>query len=184
MLFGDDLRHTGTIICPSCGLTFEANAFNPLQRKLQVVEVAQSGPEGANACANHERNTAVTSCQRCGLYICSLCDMNVGTGSYCPSCFDRVRTEGSLNAATTRFKDYASMARTSAIVGFLFMFMFLGLPFGALTIYYARKGLQQAKAEGRPTAGIRVAGVFGFLEALVGIGYIVFGVLAFMGKLK
>ena len=119
ILFGDDLRSSGTIICPNCGLTFEASAFNPPQRKLQVVEVAQSGPEGANACANHERNTAVTSCQRCGLYICSLCDMNVGTGSYCPSCFDRVRTEGSLSPATTRFKDYASMARTSAIVGFL-----------------------------------------------------------------
>jgi len=184
ILFGDDLRHTGTVICPNCGLTFEATAFNPPQRKLQVVEVAQSGPEGANACANHERNTAVTSCQRCGLYICSLCDMNVGTGSYCPSCFDRVRTEGSLGAATTRFKDYASMARVSAVVGFLFMFMFLGLPFGALTIYYARKALKQAKAEGRPTVGIRIAGAFGFLEAIVGIAYITFIVLALMGKLK
>jgi ribosomal protein L37AE/L43A len=182
-LLGDAIG-TGSIICPSCGSTFEATAFNPPQRRMQIVEVAQSGPEGANACANHERNTAVTSCQRCGLYICSLCDMNVGSGSYCPSCFDRVRTEGTLAAATTRFKDYGSMARVAAVAGFLFMFMFLGLPFGALTIYYARKGLKQAKDDGRPTLGVRIAMGFGIFEAIAGSGAIVFVILGVMGKLK
>jgi ribosomal protein L37AE/L43A len=183
-LLGDESRRTGSVICPSCGKTFEATAFNPPQRRLQIVEVAHSGPEGANACANHERNTAVTSCQRCGLYICSLCDMNVGSGSYCPSCFDRVRTEGTLGAATTRFKDYGSMARVAAIAGFLFMFMFLGLPFGALTVYYARKGLEQAREDGRPTLGIRVAMGFGIFEAIAGSAAIVFVILGVMGKLK
>jgi hypothetical protein len=181
-LLGDESRVTGTVTCPRCMARFEATAFNPPQRRMQIVEVAQSGPEGANACANHERNTAVTSCQRCGLYICSLCDMNVGSGSYCPSCFDRVRTEGTLGAATTRFRDYGSMARVSAVVGFLFMFMFLGLPFGALTIYYANKGIQQAKNDGRSTLGTRVALGFGILEAVVGAGTIVFVILGVMGK--
>jgi ribosomal protein L37AE/L43A len=183
-LLGDDSRRTGSIICPTCGSTFEATAFNPSARRMRIVEVAQSGPEGANACANHERNSAVTSCQRCGLYICSLCDMNVGSGSYCPTCFDRVRTEGSLSAATTRFKDYASMARVTAVAGFLFMFMFLGLPFGALTIHYARKGLQQAKADGRSTVGVRVAMGVGIFEAIAGTAAIVFVILGLMGKFK
>jgi hypothetical protein len=183
-LLGDDSRKTGSVICPSCGSKFEATAFNPPQRRMHIVEVAQSGPEGANACANHERNTAVTSCQRCGLYICSLCDMNVGSGSYCPSCFDRVRTDGSLSAATTRFKDYGSMARVAATAGFLFMFMFLGLPFGALAIYYASKGLEQAKADGRSTLGIKIAMGFGIFEAIAGAAAIVFVILGVMGKLK
>jgi len=182
-LLPDDSRRTGSVICPNCGSTFEATAFKPPQRRMQIVEVAQSGPEGANACANHERNTAVTSCQRCGLYICSLCDMNVGSGSYCPSCFDRVRTEGSLGAATTRFKDYGSMARVAAVAGFLFM-MFLGIPFGLLTIYYGRKGLKQAKADGRSTLGIRIAMGFGIFEAIAGTGFVVFLILSVMGKLK
>ncbi|HEY8182792.1 MAG TPA: hypothetical protein VII32_11160 [Thermoanaerobaculia bacterium] len=183
-LLGDDSRVTGTVTCPHCRATFEATAFNPPQRRMQIVEVAQSGPEGANACANHERNTAVTSCQRCGLYICSLCDMNVGSGSFCPSCFDRVRTEGTLGAATTRFRDYGSMARASAAAGFLFMFMLLGLPFGALTIYYANKGIKQAKNEGRSTLGTRIAMGFGIFEAIAGSAAIAFVILGVMGKLK
>jgi ribosomal protein L37AE/L43A len=181
-LLGDESRRTGSVICPSCGSTFEATAFNPPQRRMQIVEVAHSGPEGANACANHERNTAVTSCQRCGLYICSLCDMNVGSGSYCPSCFDRVRTEGTLGAATTRFKDYGSMASVSGVAGCLFLF--LGLPFGALTIYYARKGIKQAKADGRPTLGVRVAMALGIFEAIVGSAGVALLILSLMGKLK
>lgn len=183
-LLGAESRVTGTVTCPLCRATFEATAFNPPQRRMLIVEVAHSGPEGANACANHERNTAVTSCQRCGLYICSLCDMNVGSGSYCPSCFDRVRTEGTLSAATTRFRDYGSMARVSAVVGFFFMFMFLGLPFGALTIYYANKGIKQAKIDGRPTLGTRFAMGFGIFEAIAGTATIAFVILGVMGKLN
>jgi hypothetical protein len=183
-LLGDETRRTGSIVCPRCGLTFEATVFNPPQRKMKVVEVAQSGPEGANACANHERNTAVTSCTRCGLYICSLCDMNVGSGSYCPSCFDRVRTEGSLAATTTRFRDYISMARAAAIAGLFFSFMFLGLPFGVLAMVYANKGVKQARVAGRSTVGVRIAGTVGFLEALAGAGAIVFLILVVIGKIK
>ena len=182
-LLGDESRRTGTITCPSCGSSFEATAFNPPQRRMKIVEVAQSGPEGANACANHERNTAVTSCTRCGLYICSLCDMNVGSGSYCPSCFDRVRTEGTLSAATTRFRDYGSMARVSAVAGFLFIFMF-GVVFGIATIYYAVKGLKQAKADDRPTLGIRIAMGFGIFEVIAGTGTLLFVILGAMGKFK
>jgi len=93
---------SGQISCPFCNRLFEATAFHPVQRKLQVVETAHSGPEAVNPCANHPLNTAVTTCQRCGIFICSLCDMNVGSGSHCPTCFDRLRTEGGLRGATTR----------------------------------------------------------------------------------
>jgi len=183
-LLGDDVRRTGTITCPYCQNPFEATAFNPPQRRLRVVEVVQSGPEGANACANHARNTAVTSCQRCGLFICSLCEMNLGTGSYCPSCFDRVRAEGTLSAATTRYRDYRSMARVSAVAGAFFALIFLGLPFGLLTIYYARKGIKQAQSEGASTVGVRISAVFGVLEALAGIVTPALIILSVTGRLK
>src|SRR6185295_6203649 len=135
-----------------------------------------------NPCANHPLNTAVTSCQRCGVFICSLCDMNVGSGSHCPSCFDRLRSEGSLKGATTRYRDYAAMARVTAIAGVFFIAV--GVAFGPLALYYAHKGLAQRRAEGASTVGVRITAIFGLLELLAGIGFIVLMVMSATGALK
>jgi ribosomal protein L37AE/L43A len=160
---------SGTITCSYCTNTFEATAFDPPQRKLAVAETSQSGPEAANPCANHARNVAVTSCRRCGVFICALCDMNVGSGSFCPACFDRMRAEGSLPGGADRFRDYGALAGVAAFAGFFLAFLFLGVPFGILTLVYARKAWKQRRAEGRPVAGIVVAAVFGALELIAGI---------------
>src|SRR6185295_12152339 len=121
-----DWVRSGPIVCPFCNGKFEATVFDPPRRKQEVVEVIAAGPEGANACANHARNAAVTSCQRCGLLICGLCDMNVGEGSFCPSCFERMRSDGSLRSAAKRYRDYGMMARSAAIIGVLGSFILLG----------------------------------------------------------
>jgi len=169
-----DWVHSGSIVCPYCSRMFLAEAFQPPQRKAPAAEVVQSFPEGANSCANHPANAAVTSCQRCGLLICTLCDMNIGEGPYCPSCFDRVRAEGDLRGAATRYHDYASMARLSALAGLVFSIMFLGIPIGGLTVYYARKGAKQRRQEGDPTWGMMVLTILGILEVLGGFAFIGF----------
>jgi len=110
-----------------------------------------SGPcpaDGTSVCANHARNAATTNCVRCGLFICALCDMNVGTGSYCPSCFDRMRQEGSLAAATTKTRDYFSLARIASVAGLFFTFALLGPLFGIVAISYQKKGRDQRQKNG------------------------------------
>jgi uncharacterized paraquat-inducible protein A len=169
-----DWVRTGTIVCPYCSHTFLATAFDPPQRKPRRVATVEAFPEGANACANHPGNAAVKSCQRCGLFICSLCEMNLGEGSLCPSCFDRVRAEGELQGAATRYTDYASMARLAAMAGLLFAIAFLGIPIGGLTVYYARKGARQRRAEGDPTWGMMILTIVGILEILSGFALIAF----------
>ncbi|HYC58543.1 MAG TPA: hypothetical protein VEK79_03170 [Thermoanaerobaculia bacterium] len=173
-----DWIRTGVITCPYCGRAFEATAFEPPQRKPPApMEVTAVGPEGANACANHLRNAATASCQRCGLFICALCDMNIGTGSFCPSCFERVRAEGTLPAAR-RYRDFATIARSSALAGLFFSFMFLGLPFGAVAVYYGLKARTQRKSEGRSTAGVTAVALLGFFEILAGVAAIAFIIYA------
>ena len=138
-----------------------------------------AGPEGANACANHARNAATASCQRCGLFICALCEMNVGTGSYCPTCFERVRSEGTLQAAR-RYRDYAAMARTAVIAGVFFSLMFVGLPFGVAGIYYSIRARRQRRDEGRPLLGVNVMLILAVLEvvgSLVMIGFMIFAMV-------
>src|SRR5205085_4212668 len=112
------------------------------------------GIEGENACANHARNAAVTNCTRCGLFICALCEMNVGGGSLCPACFDRVRSEGALPTVATKVRDFAAMARVSAIVGLLFMFAFIGPLLGILSLVYQGRARKQRRATGEAAWGL------------------------------
>jgi len=180
-----DWLHSGTIICPDCNKSFEATAFKPPSRQIEVVSVAAAlTPDGANACANHARNAAVTNCSRCGLFICSLCNMDIGTGPYCPSCFDRLRAENALQPAATRFRDYASMARTAMIAGLFFSFMFLGIPFGAVSLFYGRKAFKQLREEGRSVTGLVIILIVAALEIVGGVAMIavMIGALTMMGK--
>lgn len=150
----------GLMRCSSCRGTFEATPFRAVEQRHDAVHAVTATPDGvAAACANHARNAAVTSCQRCGLFICALCEMNLGNGSYCPSCFDRIRTEGTLQ---TRYRDYATMAVSAAVVGLLCT----SLPFGPFVIYWGIKGLRQRRSEGRGIAAMVTVLVFGVLETL------------------
>jgi uncharacterized paraquat-inducible protein A len=168
-----DWIQSGTIICPDCNKPFEATAFRPPQRRLEVVSVAAAlTPDGANACANHARNAAVTNCMRCGLFICALCNMDVGSGPHCPSCFDRLRADDALAPAATRYRDYASMARIAMIAGLFFSFMFMGIPFAAASLFYARKGFKQLRAEGRSKIGLIIIIIVAVLEIIGGIAWI------------
>jgi uncharacterized paraquat-inducible protein A len=168
-----DWIQSGTIICPDCNKSFEATAFRPPQRRLEVVSVAAAlTPAGANACANHARNAAVTNCTRCGLFICALCNMDVGAGPHCPSCFDRLRADDALAPAATRYRDYASMARIAMIAGLFFSFMFMGIPFAAASLYYSRKGFKQLRAEGRSKIGLIIIIIVAILEIIGGIAWI------------
>ena len=180
-----DWIRSGIVHCPDCSKTFEATAFTPPQPKLRVVEVIHTGPEGASACANHARNAAVTNCTRCGLFICALCDMNVGSGSYCPSCFDRVRADGSVAAVATHYRDYSMMARNAAIFGVILSGLFLSLPLGIAAIVYARKARAQRREMGESTTGPTVAMIFGILEVIGGaiiIGFLLWSLFRTTGK--
>ena len=181
-----DWIRTGIVRCPDCGRDFEATVFDPPVRRLRVAQVVTAGPVEANPCANHARNAAVTSCQRCGLLICALCDMNVGSGSYCPSCFDRMRAEGSDPAMATKTRDYRAMARVSAVAAVVMSFAFFGPVFGIMSIVYLSKARKQRVARGEPawSPGLVVILIFDLLSIIGGMGMIVVMVLAMSGALK
>lgn len=152
---------TGLMECPSCSGAFEATPFQARPRRHAAIASVTETPEGvAAACANHAGNAAVTSCQRCGLFICTLCDMSVDGTSYCPSCFDRMRTEGTLQ---TRYRDWATMAWSAVIAGFLCSM----IPLGPLAIYWGVKGLRQRRMEQRAVTGVIAAMVVGAIQTLL-----------------
>jgi len=165
---------SGTVRCPHCGNEFRAVRFSPPQRNVRVVELAATGPEGGHPCANHPGNAAVVNCDRCGAFICGLCQIDADGMSLCPACFDRLSAEGALESSRTKFRDFGGLASTSAAAGCLVYF--LCVLFGPLAIYYGIKGLRQKKAlgESEGIAGIWVAMALGLLETAAGVAFIGF----------
>ena len=133
----------GEDICPRCQGFFTAAVFHPPQRITRVLQLAQTGPEqSAGSCANHPRNAAVTNCGRCGLFICSLCELDLHGEKYCPSCFDRMTQGGDGEQTQTRFRDWRTLAFATALFGFFFSAIMIGIPLGCLSIYYAIRGFR------------------------------------------
>jgi len=155
----------GEDICPRCQGFFTATVFHPPQRVARVLQLAQAGPESASSCANHPRNAAVSTCDRCGLFICSLCELDLHGEKYCPSCFDRITQEGG-SAAQTRFRDWAMLAMTSGFFGLIFSGAMLGIPLGGLTLYYVIRGFRDPERTSDRTVSLVIA-------SLIGIGAIV-----------
>ena len=138
--------HDGANVCLECLGDFEARVFRPPQRSARVLQLAQSGPEGAVSCANHARNAAVAACDRCGLLICSLCQLDVESGKLCPSCFERLSQDGAADTTRTRWRDYGSLAGVWAFAGLIFSALFLGIPLGLLSLYYCLKAFRNRES--------------------------------------
>jgi hypothetical protein len=164
----------GEDICPSCQGFFEAHVFRPPQRVSRVVQLAEAGPEGASACANHLRNAATTSCDRCGVFICGLCELEIGGVRYCPSCFDRLSENGTLDPAQARRRDYVSLALVMAFLGLV---PFAGVVPAGLAIYYAIRAFNTPELrEGRMTTIV--------VSLLLAIGTLIGNILLWLGALK
>jgi len=165
----------GLTRCPICLTEFEARRFHPPQRGTRVLQIAESGPEAPTACANHSRNVATGTCYRCGLLICSLCQLDVGTAKYCPACFDRLSQDGALDVLKNRRRDYGSLALVWGFGGLMFSFFFLSIPLGGLALYYCYRALRSR--ENRSS----------ILSVLIGIGLalvdIAFGIFYFYSLL-
>ena len=169
--------HPGTIHCPSCMRDFEGTTFQPREVRHQAVQVVTDTPDGtAAACANHSGNAAVTSCQRCGLFICALCEMNTGSGTFCPTCYGRARTE--TLQGITRYRDYASMA----VSGVVFSLLCWMIPVGPFVIYWAYKGIAQRRSEGVRPVGPIVCMILGIVSTLFMIAAFVSMIVALVSQ--
>jgi F0F1-type ATP synthase membrane subunit c/vacuolar-type H+-ATPase subunit K len=165
----------GANVCLHCLGDFEARVFHPPQRSARVLQLAQSGPEGAISCANHARNAAVAACDRCGLLICSLCQLDVDGTKLCPSCFDRLAQEGAGDTRT-RFRDYGSLAGLWAFLGLGLSWMFLGVPFGILSTYFCIKAFRNRES--------RSSLLFVVLALLIALADIVLSTLLFVSLFR
>jgi hypothetical protein len=121
----------GTVICPSCNgdvTSIETNTgwqrcpycekqlqiiFWPLVRQNNSAAMAVSDEA---TCFFHPDKAFQACCQRCGRFVCALCDLQLGAEHVCPTCFERGRAASGMEPgkAEWRYRDvlYDSIALT------------------------------------------------------------------------
>jgi hypothetical protein len=119
----------GAVVCPSCGGDFvpvEAGwqSCPYCQKRLQVHiwPVVRQNNNAATAlsdqatCFFHPDKAFQACCQRCGRFVCALCDLQLGVEHVCPTCFESGRADSGAEAAKAewRYRDvlYDSIAVT------------------------------------------------------------------------
>jgi hypothetical protein len=116
------------IICPHCSADIPADSawqscpYCQKQLEVRVWPVIRRNNNAATAlsdqatCFFHPDKAFQTCCQRCGRFVCALCDLQLGAEHVCPTCFERGRANSGAEAdkAEWRYSDvlYDSIAVT------------------------------------------------------------------------
>lgn len=118
----------GTVLCPHCSADIPAESeweSCPYCNKWLQIRVWPVVRQSANAataladqatCFFHPDKAFQACCQRCGRFVCALCDLQLGAEHVCPTCFERGRADSGMEAsqAEWRYRDvlYDSIALT------------------------------------------------------------------------
>jgi len=109
----------GTVACPNCGgavTPTEAPAgwqncpYCDKRLRIQVWPVVRQKTNAASAmpeqatCFFHPEKAFEACCQRCGRFVCALCDLQLGAEHVCPTCFERGRTDSGLQGGTAEWR--------------------------------------------------------------------------------
>ncbi|MEO7794930.1 MAG: hypothetical protein ABIV06_09175 [Thermoanaerobaculia bacterium] len=75
--------------CTNCAAKLALTIFPALWRASPAAETGHAlSSDSDAACFFHTAKRAEVACDACGRFICSLCAVELGGGSYCPACID------------------------------------------------------------------------------------------------
>jgi len=119
------------VSCPACAGDIAADEANtewqtcPYCNKRLLMRVWPVARQSSNAvtalsdqatCFFHSDKAFQACCQRCGRFLCALCDLQLGAEHVCPTCFERGRVDAGAEAGSAewRYRDvhYDSIALT------------------------------------------------------------------------
>jgi hypothetical protein len=89
--------------CPGCGRLARALVFPALVLPLPAGGAGEKIQEaGEAACFFHPEKRAAAPCDRCGRFLCSLCDLEMNGEHLCPSCFESGQRKGKIKNLENR----------------------------------------------------------------------------------
>jgi hypothetical protein len=98
--------------CMMCDDPFQAVTFPALWRATAALKAETSTVEGEATCYYHSRKKAITPCDRCGRFLCALCEIEFGGERWCPQCLQTGQGKGAIRDLKTGRTNYDSIAFT------------------------------------------------------------------------
>lgn len=98
--------------CPYCDKRLQIRTWSVIRQDSN----AAAALADQATCFFHPEKAFQACCQRCGRFLCALCDLQLGAEHVCPTCFERGSGErgGNTGKAEWRYRDvlYDSIAVT------------------------------------------------------------------------
>lgn len=91
---------TGWQSCPYCRQRIQFRAWLVARGNAKAAEAM---PEQAT-CFFHPEKAFQACCQRCGRFVCALCDLQLGAEHVCPTCFERGQADAGLNGGMAEWR--------------------------------------------------------------------------------
>ena len=106
--------------CPECDAQLELEVFPALLKETapgnagEIIVV-----DDQSSCFFHPAKKAAVTCQDCGRFLCSLCDIEINGRHLCPMCIERSAVKGKVEHLVTERVRYDDIALTLAVVPLL-----------------------------------------------------------------
>ncbi len=110
--------NTGTLVaCPACGVSTLVQVFPAFSRAAPRGRAAEALTSAEDAsCFYHPSKKAAVPCDRCGRFLCTLCDLELDGRHVCPECIEVARKSGQTLRSDGRTL-HDQVALTLAVLG-------------------------------------------------------------------
>lgn len=159
--------------CPSCGVPLEVTVFPALLDEQLVGEAGRAlHSDEDSACFHHPESQAVTVCESCGRFLCSLCEIDLNGRTLCPGCLESGTERGELTVLEKRRVLHDGVALALAVYP-MFIFYFTPVTAPIALFFCFRHWKTPGSLLPRSRWRFLVAGCLAVLQILgwVGIGF-------------
>ena len=112
------------VLCAGCRSPIAAAVFPALRRSLAAARApAPPVVDGEASCFSHPRNPAVATCDSCGRFLCSVCEVELSGRRLCPMCLETEKKKGKLKNLENQRTLYGHIALALAIYPILFFYL-------------------------------------------------------------
>lgn len=107
-------------LCPRCQNWVQVYLFPAFTAERPVTSAEPTLVEGESSCFYHPHKKAVLTCESCGRFLCSLCDVELSGVHRCPRCLEAGKRKQELHALEMQHTRYDRIAFALTTVALLF----------------------------------------------------------------